>query len=153
MARDSMAGELGVKAEGLFKELSDRSSLLELTAWKISPIAKAQTLIRAAWSDYSVQTVLRGHEGGVFRAAFAPDGQTVVPASWDKTARLWDVASGKELHVLRGHKYTVERAAFTPDGKTVVTASWDGTVRLWRCVVCRPVDELASRLQKISGVS
>ena len=71
----------------------------------------------------------------------------MVTASKDKTARLWDVASGKELHVL-WHEGEVRSAQFAPDGKTVVTASWDKTARLWRCVMCRPVDELAAELQK-----
>jgi WD40 repeat protein len=31
---------------------------------------------------------LRGHESGASSAAFSPDGQRVVTASWDKTARL-----------------------------------------------------------------
>jgi hypothetical protein len=34
--------------------------------------------------------VLRGHGGGVTSAAFSPDGLTIVTASWDKTARVWD---------------------------------------------------------------
>ena len=33
----------------------------------------------------------------------------------------------------------------------MVTASRDKTPRLWRCVICRPVDELAAALQKAIG--
>ncbi len=61
----------------------------------------------------------------VSSAQFSPDGKTVVTASGDKTARLWDAATGRELHVLRGHEDLVLSAQFSPDGKTVVTASWD----------------------------
>ena len=36
-------------------------------------------------------------------AAFSPDGSRIVTASDDKTARIWDAATGKEIAVLRGH--------------------------------------------------
>ena len=55
----------------------------------------------------------------------------MVTASEDKTARLWDAASGKSLAVLSGHALAVRTAAFSPDGQRVVTASDDDTARLW----------------------
>ena len=68
---------------------------------------------------------------GSCSAQFSRDGKTVVTASEDKTTRLWDAASGKELHVLRGHEGRSRSAQFSRDGKTVVTASGDKTARLW----------------------
>ena len=75
--------------------------------------------------------VLRGHDELVYSAAFSPDGSRIVTASFDKTARIWDAATGKEIAVLRGHEDDVNSAAFSPDGSRIVTASDDKTARIW----------------------
>jgi WD40 repeat protein len=85
----------------------------------------AATLVQREWR------VLRGHDGPVNSAAFSLDGQRVVTASEDGTARIWNTASGTQLGVLRGHRRPVNSAAFSPDGERVVTASTDRTARLW----------------------
>jgi WD40 repeat protein len=41
--------------------------------------------------------VLIGHEDKDFSAHFSPDGQQIVTASFDQTARIWDNPSIKEL--------------------------------------------------------
>ena len=64
-------------------------------------------------------------------ATFNPDGSRIVTTSSDKTARIWDVATAKEIAVLRGHEGSVSSATFSPDGSRVVTASWDKTARIW----------------------
>ena len=75
---------------------------------------------------------LRGHRNTVSSAAFSPDGRRVVTASVDNTARIWDVASGRELATLSGHKNIVTSAAFSPDGRMVVTASHETTAKIWK---------------------
>jgi WD40 repeat protein len=41
--------------------------------------------------------LLKGRSAPVVRAAFSGDGKRVVTASRDKTARIWDAESGKEM--------------------------------------------------------
>ncbi|HSE16778.1 MAG TPA: WD40 repeat domain-containing protein [Pyrinomonadaceae bacterium] len=74
---------------------------------------------------------LEGHTGDINSVAFSPDGRSVVTASADGTARVWDAATGKSLGELRGHSGSVNSASFSPDGKFIVTAGDDATVRLW----------------------
>src|SRR5438046_6083073 len=52
-----------------------------------------------------------------------------VTASADKTARVWDRASRKEIAVLRGHLDNVISATFSRDGRLIITASEDKTAR------------------------
>ena len=46
---------------------------------------------------------------------FSPDGVRILTASKDKTAKLWDVASGKQMASF-SHQDEVKRVAFSPDG-------------------------------------
>jgi WD40 repeat protein len=58
--------------------------------------------------------------------AFSPDGKQVLTGSWDNTAVLRDVATGKTLQTWK-HIGVVKSVAFSPDGKQVLTGSWDNT--------------------------
>src|SRR5207249_2020113 len=60
-----------------------------------------------------------------------PDGTRILTASEDKTARLWNAATGKALGQPLRHDGAVERAQFSPDGMRIVTVSEDRIARLW----------------------
>ena len=70
------------------------------------------------------------HQDVLERAVFSPDGARILTASWDKTAKLWDAASGKLVFSF-AHQGVVWRVAFSPDGARVLTASADKTAKLW----------------------
>jgi WD40 repeat protein len=70
------------------------------------------------------------HNGNVHSARFSPDGKFVVTASADKTARLWNAATGQAIGAPVKHDDDVLSAEFSPDGRCIVTISWD-TARIW----------------------
>ena len=63
--------------------------------------------------------------------AFSPDGMILASASWDGTVRLWEIASGKEIHKLSGHAKAVPCVVFTRGGKQLISGSADNSIRLW----------------------
>jgi WD40 repeat protein/serine/threonine protein kinase len=86
------------------------------------------TLIDLASGDTLQQ--FSGHQNGLFDATFSPNGRMALSGSWDSTARLWDVATGEELHRFE-HPSFVKTVAFSPDGRFILTGCGDGIVRLW----------------------
>jgi WD40 repeat protein/class 3 adenylate cyclase len=70
------------------------------------------------------------HRDTVYGASFSPDGRSVVTASRDHTAQVWDASTGRPITTLQ-HGHIVTHAAFSPDGEQVLTASFDRTAQLW----------------------
>src|SRR5690349_21330261 len=81
---------------------------------------------RAADPSHEVRT-LRQHQDWVGAVAFSPDSRWLATGSADKTARIWDLATGETRAICRGHTDAVCATAFAPDGKVLATGSYDGT--------------------------
>jgi WD40 repeat protein/tRNA A-37 threonylcarbamoyl transferase component Bud32 len=71
------------------------------------------------------------HGSMVLAVAFRGDGRVLVTGGGDRTARLWDAATGAPRSPPLRHAKQVNAVAFSPDGRKVLTAGDGGTARLW----------------------
>jgi WD40 repeat protein len=77
-----------------------------------------------------------GSTEGVIVVAVSPDGKRIVSgcaqvAGDDGMARVWEVATGKELMRLKGHTSGILGVAWSRDGSRIVTGSGDQTLIVW----------------------
>jgi len=63
----------------------------------------------------------------------SPNGEYIVTAAKDRSARVWRLASGEHVCTMEGgHADHVQAVCCTPNADKVCTASRDGTVQVWR---------------------
>lgn len=94
-------------------------------------------------SGQQLETILqKGHELAVLDVVISPDSNYVVTTSRDKSAKLWELSTGREVRSFLGHEASVTTAAFSSDGKLLFTGSNDKRVRLWEVMTGK---ELYSR--------
>jgi WD40 repeat protein len=111
------------------------------------------------WEVATGKTVRRfeGHQGPAGCVAFSPDGKRLVSGGADRTFRLWDVSTGKELHRISTKELSLLpcMGTFSPDGKLlaltgIMTLSGNerarnGTVILWDTTTGKELRRLVSR--------
>ena len=92
----------------------------------------AVILENTAYADEKPEIFIQtGHPSGVNALAVSPDGNRILSGSGDKTLKLWDIATGREIRTFLGHKGGVKATAFSPDGRQAVSGGWDHDIRIW----------------------
>jgi WD40 repeat protein len=82
-------------------------------------------------ADGVVRRASGRHGGRVTAALFTPDGRSLVTASDDGDAILWDVRRRAATETLSGHASGIAALQLTPDGHTLFSAGLDGSMLVW----------------------
>ncbi|HET7500440.1 MAG TPA: WD40 repeat domain-containing protein [Kofleriaceae bacterium] len=70
---------------------------------------------------------------------------------YDKTLKVWELESGREVATLAGHTHYVSACTVTPDGRHVVSASYDQMLRVWELGNGREVATLAGHTHHVTA--
>jgi WD40 repeat protein len=95
---------------------------------------------------------LAGHSGGVSVLAIMADGR-VVSGSYDRTLRVWDLATGETIKTLLGHSGPVTSAATLPGGRAVSFSQFSETLRVWDLATGETIRTLEGHSSSIALVA
>jgi WD40 repeat protein len=94
-----------------------------------------------------------GFQNWVSAVAISPTGRFLAASSEEKTTRIWDLNTGKLVHILRGHTLGVTSLAWQPGEGSLATAGKDGKVILWNPADGRQIGELQADDHTVNSVS
>ena len=127
-----------LKQKFLLKGHSDRVNSIAFHPFSLSQIPKIGPNIATASSDSTVKiwtcndewdeqkcVTFKGHEDRVNYVDFHPMGRVIASTSHDKTWRLWDIETKKELMLQEGHSNQVYPLSFQDDGALLVNINFN----------------------------
>ena len=93
------------------------------------------------WCAKDFTTLHTIPQGKVFRRTFplifSPCGKYLAAATWwqedseNLAIRIWDVATGEQIHAFQGHNSLVQSLAFSPNGTMLASGCSNGTILVW----------------------
>jgi WD40 repeat protein len=116
-------------------------------------------------NDLPVKAVTQlGHRGNVESVTFSPDGKFALSGSDDKTLRLWEVATGRELRSFVDPVGWINSVAFSPDGKYVLSGGgspgkvgrlfeFESELKLWDRATGRQLRSFEGHTNEVASVA
>jgi WD40 repeat protein len=129
----------------LQKQVKDGRTIEKYAA--VSPILALQTIL----DNIHERNQLHFNSLSIPSTKFSPDGQRILTASNDATAKVWDIA-GKLIADLKGHQKDATSASFSSDGQRIITASSDGTAKVWD-ITGKMIADLKGHQKEVTNAS
>ncbi len=100
------------------------------------------------------EAIFTGHQGPIYSVAYAPNGQEVATASYDKKVFLWNPDDVPPFSIdnllvnkvesvyyreLLGHTSAVQSVVYSKDGQILVSGGRDNAVKVWSTATMRPI--------------
>jgi len=100
-------------------------------------------------------TSLEGHKDLVYSVTFSPQGDRLLSASWDLTAKVWNLATGEESFTIRGHACAAWAVEFSPKGDLVAVAGSvaDPAVKIYDVPTGKLVHSLVGHATRVGCVA
>ncbi|WXC50995.1 hypothetical protein QX201_010700 [Fusarium graminearum] len=88
----------------------------------------------------------------VSSVVFSSDDRLIASGSWDKTIKIWNVATGKEEQTLEGHTDWVNSVVFSSDDRLIASGSDDNTIKIWNVATGKEEQTLEGHMSWVSSV-
>ncbi len=69
----------------------------------------------------------------VMSLAFSPDGKLLATGGFNRTIKLWEITTGREIATIQAHAAQINTMAIAYNSQTFVSSSSDRSIKLWQC--------------------
>lgn len=105
-----------------------------------------------AIGSWQIARTFTGHTDIVNDIAISQNNKYMISGSNDKTARIWDLQTGKELRKLAVDCWKVQAVAFSRDSRFAATGCNDGTIKVWEVETGKLIANIISEGENIKSV-